>query len=272
MAWVLTCATRLLDTSTTVTGTASPSSVNRRIMPTLRPNNPRELLRLIVFSDPDFNWPGLMNKTETQTSQPKSREAHECNPWALTWQVCGVPSTPHTAQTASLQFDFDVHASRQVQLHQGVHGFVGGVHDVHQALVGADFELVAAGLVDVWRTQNVETLHAGRQGHRALDDRAGALGGVHDFSGRGVDQLVIESLQADADFLLAHVRTLPQSMILATTPAPTARPPSRMAKRRPSSMAMGAISLTVIDTLSPGMTISLSAGNSMEPVTSVVRK
>jgi hypothetical protein len=34
--------------------------VNRRIMPTLRPNNPRELLRLIVFSVPDFNWPGLM--------------------------------------------------------------------------------------------------------------------------------------------------------------------------------------------------------------------
>ena len=28
-------------------------------------------------------------------------------------------------------------------------------------------------------------------------------------------------------------------MILATTPAPTVRPPSRMAKRRPSSMAMG---------------------------------
>jgi hypothetical protein len=57
-----------------------------------------------------------------------------------------------------------------------------------------------------------------------------------------------------------------------TTPAPTVRPPSRMAKRRPSSMAMGLISLTVIDTLSPGITISLSAGSSIEPVTSVVRK
>src|SRR5206468_9039103 len=33
---------------------------------------------------------------------------------------------------------------------------------------------------------------------------------------------------------------------------------SWMPKRRPSSMAIGAISLTVIDTLSPGMTISLS--------------
>jgi len=61
-------------------------------------------------------------------------------------------------------------------------------------------------------------------------------------------------------------------MIFATTPAPTVRPPSRMAKRRPSSMAIGAISLTVIDTLSPGITISLSFGSSIAPVTSVVRK
>ncbi|CFO05080.1 Uncharacterised protein [Bordetella pertussis] len=37
-------------------------------------------------------------------------------------------------------------------------------------------------------------------------------------------------------------------------------------------MAIGASSLTVIDTLSPGSTISLSAGRSIVPVTSVVRK
>ena len=62
------------------------------------------------------------------------------------------------------------------------------------------------------------------------------------------------------------------AMILATTPAPTVRPPSRIAKRRPSSIAIGLISFTVIETLSPGITISLSFGNSIEPVTSVVRK
>jgi hypothetical protein len=63
-----------------------------------------------------------------------------------------------------LQFDFDINASWQVQLHQCVNGLVGWVDDVHQALVGADFELVARGLVDVRRTQNVETLDAGWQG------------------------------------------------------------------------------------------------------------
>src|SRR3546814_17725924 len=52
-------------------------------------------------------------------------------------------------------------------------------------------------------------------------------------------------------------------VMLATTPAPTVRPPSRIAKRRPSSMAIGAIRLTFIETLSHGKTISLSAGSSI---------
>ena len=69
-----------------------------------------------------------------------------------------------------------------------------------------------------------------------------------------------------------HLGAPPYSMIFATTPAPTVRPPSRMAKRRPSSIAIGLISFTVMLTLSPGMTISLSFGNSTAPVTSVVRK
>ena len=61
-------------------------------------------------------------------------------------------------------------------------------------------------------------------------------------------------------------------MILVTRPAPTVRPPSRMAKRRPSSMAMGFCSSTVMVVLSPGMTISVPSGRVIEPVTSVVRK
>ena len=63
-----------------------------------------------------------------------------------------------------------------------------------------------------------------------------------------------------------------QAVILLTTPAPTVRPPSRIANRRPSSMAIGAISLTLILTLSPGITISVPGSSSISPVTSVVRK
>ena len=62
------------------------------------------------------------------------------------------------------------------------------------------------------------------------------------------------------------------SMMLATRPEPTVRPPSRIAKVSPFSMAIGWISSMVISTLSPGMHISVPSGRLMTPVTSVVRK
>ena len=62
------------------------------------------------------------------------------------------------------------------------------------------------------------------------------------------------------------------SMISVTTPEPTVRPPSRMANRRPWSIAIGWISSIVISTLSPGITISTPSGRLATPVTSVVRK
>jgi len=61
-------------------------------------------------------------------------------------------------------------------------------------------------------------------------------------------------------------------MISAITPEPTVLPPSRIAKRSPFSAAMGQIRVTVISTLSPGITISTPAGSSIVPVTSVVLK
>jgi hypothetical protein len=63
----------------------------------------------------------------------------------------------------------------------------------------------------------------------------------------------------------------PYSRIFVTTPAPTVWPPSRMAKRSPSSSAIGVMSVIVRFALSPGMTISVPAGSSAAPVTSVVR-
>lgn len=62
------------------------------------------------------------------------------------------------------------------------------------------------------------------------------------------------------------------SIIEVATPEATVRPPSRMAKRSPSSIAMGVISSILICTLSPGITISTPSGRPMTPVTSVVRR
>src|SRR3546814_1028275 len=78
---------------------------------------------------------------------------------------------------------------------------------------------------------------------------------LDDLAGRAIDQTVIESLEPNANLLVRHGNflinrveraTRPGSnapapvsktylMTLATTPAPTVRPPSRIAKRRPSS-------------------------------------
>ena len=58
-----------------------------------------------------------------------------------------------------------------------------------------------------------------------------------------------------------HDRVPCYLMILTTRPAPTVRPPSRIANRRPSSIAIGLPNCTVIATLSPGITISVPSGN-----------
>ena len=73
------------------------------------------------------------------------------------------------------------------------------------------------------------------------------------------------------DIPSSHLES-PYSMISLMTPAPTVRPPSRMANLSSFSIAMGVIKTTSIVTLSPGITISTPSGRVTTPVTSVVRK
>ena len=176
---------------------------------------------------------------------------------------------------APLNFDFDVNAGSEVELHERVHGLRGRVDDVEKTLVRPDFPLVARLLVDVRTTENRELLDLVRQRDRATHLRAGPLGRVHDFQRAGIQHTVIEGFQPDTDGLRRHFLALglvdlagggspaspDYSMIFDTTPAPTVRPPSRMAKRSFSSMAMGAISSTLNFRLSPGITISVPSGS-----------
>src|SRR3989442_6054755 len=60
------------------------------------------------------------------------------------------------------------------------------------------------------------------------------------------------------------------SVISVTTPAPTVRPPSRIANRNSFSIATGVIRSIVIVTLSPGITISHPACNVATPDANVV--
>src|ERR1035441_2574489 len=222
-----------------------------------------------------------------------------------------VPSTPLICLVMSVrpsELDLDVDACGQVQPHQRVDGLRRGVDDVNQALVRAHLEVLARVLVLVRRADDAVDVLLRGQRDRPGNPRAGARHRVNDLPRRAVNDLVIVGLEPDADLLSRHVASprlsialsslpfswflrVPQGvcclagmrgaeapriacylMIFVTPPAPTGRPPSPLAKRRPSSMAMGWIRSTCISVLSPGITISVPSGRFTTPVTSVVRK
>src|SRR5438309_779340 len=181
-----------------------------------------------------------------------------------------------------LDLDFDVDAGRQVEPLQGVDGLRRRLEDVEQPLVDPHLEVLAGVLVDVGRPDDAVPVDLGGERDGTPHPRLGADDRLDDLLRRLVDDLVIVGLEPDPDLLSFGVRhggsrSLPFRVllylrILITRPAPTVRPPSRIAKRRPSSMAIGLMSSTVISVLSPGMTISVPPGRSTLPVMSVVRK
>ena len=132
------------------------------------------------------------------------------------------------------------------------------------------FEVLTAVLVLVGTANHRVTVLLGRQRHGTLYSGTRALHRLDDLRGRLVEDLVVVRLESNANLLLLGHSSY--FRILVTRPEPTVRPPSRMEKVSPSSIAIGLPRFTTISVLSPGMTISVPAGSSMVPVTSVVRK
>src|SRR3989475_3083 len=154
-----------------------------------------------------------------------------------------------------LHLDFDIHARRQIELRQRVDRLGARVHDVDQPLVGLQLELLAALLVDVRAAQHRPhlPLRGQRDGSRHL--RARLLRRADDVRRGLVDERVVECFETNPDF--ARHRCLGSYFkIFVTTPAPTVPPPSRIAKRSCSSIAIGVISSIVIFVLSPALTTS----------------
>src|SRR5438045_3361446 len=180
----------------------------------------------------------------------------------------------------SLQLDFDVDAGREVEPHERVDRLRRRRVDIDQALVCPDLEVLPRVLVDERSADHAVHVLLRGQRNGSGDGRAGALSSLDDLRGRAIELLMVVSLEADTDFLLSHFSTRPFTgspearylMTSVTTPAPTVRPPSRIAKRRPGSMAIGWMSSISMFVLSPGMTISWPSGSLIDPVTSVVRK
>ena len=62
-------------------------------------------------------------------------------------------STPERITRASSELDLNVDARGEVELHQRVHRLGRRIHNVQKPLMGADFELLTALLVDVGPAQ-----------------------------------------------------------------------------------------------------------------------
>src|SRR6266545_7489732 len=182
-----------------------------------------------------------------------------------------VPRMP-LISAMSLQLDLDVDAGRQVQALELLNRLGRGVVDVDEPLVREHLEVLAAVLVLVRRADHGVDRPLGGQRHRSHHPGPGPGHVRHDVAHGRVQDLVVVGPQLDPDLRCRHIVVPDYLRIFVTRPAPTVRPPSRMAKRRPSSMAMGAMSSTSISVLSPGMTISTPSAILMAPVTSVVRK
>src|SRR5439155_25720115 len=132
-----------------------------------------------------------------------------------------------------LELDLDFDARLEIQLHEGVDRLLRWIVDVDEPLVRSDLELLARVLVDEGTLDHGELLDACRQRDRTGDRRPCALRGLDDLRRGLVDELVVVRLEAYPDALLCHY-----AITFVTTPAPTVWPPSRIAKRRPSSRAI----------------------------------
>jgi hypothetical protein len=169
----------------------------------------------------------------------------------------------------SERLDLDIDARRKIQLHQCVNRLLGGFEDIEQTLVRTDLKLLPRFLIDVRRTKYRRPARRSRERNGTGHLRAGPLRGIDNLGRRLVQYPVVVRLQPDSNsFSQCHC----QSRISDTVPAPTVRPPSRIANRRPLSIATGVCNSTFNCTLSPGITISVPSGSIATPVTSVVRK
>src|ERR1035441_9895178 len=173
--------------------------------------------------------------------------------------------------------DFDIDARWEIELHQRVHRVLRGFENIEQPLMGANLELLARFLIYVRRAQNGIAVLERRQRNRPGARGSGALGRIDNIARRLVQDAVIVRLQPDSDSFFHFFVYFSQSMganhsisapeksrqiprtkignydrISVTVPAPTVLPPSRIAKRRPLSMAIGVISSISSETLSPG--------------------
>src|SRR5436305_14308288 len=110
-----------------------------------------------------------------------------------------------------LELDLDIDAARRVQPHQRVDRLRAGVDDVDQTLVRPHLEMLHRLLVDVRTADDAEDILLRRERHRPGDPGARAARRLDDLTGRLVDDLVVERLQAYSDLVSPHAGPSPNA-------------------------------------------------------------
>ena len=103
-----------------------------------------------------------------------------------------------------LYLDFNLDAAGKFELHQCVDRLGVRAVDVDETLVGRNFELLAALLVDEGRTVDGENALARGEGDGTAHDGAGSFHVRNDLFCRFLNERVIVALEFDAD-LLTHL-------------------------------------------------------------------
>ena len=101
-----------------------------------------------------------------------------------------------------LDVDLNIDTGGKVELLELIDGACGGINNVEEALVGADFELVGRLFVHVHRAVDGELFNPGGKRDGTSDPGSGALGGLDNLDSGAIDGAVIEGAEANADFLI----------------------------------------------------------------------
>jgi transcriptional antiterminator NusG len=128
-----------------------------------------------------------------------------------------------------VQMDLDDDTWHLVKDTPRVMGFIGGKADEPAPITDKEADAILQRVQDSEDKPRPKTIFEAGEVVRVID------GPFNDFNG------VVEEVNYEKSRVRVSV-----SIFGRSTPAPTVRPPSRIAKRRPSSIAIGAIKVTVI--------------------------
>ena len=126
--------------------------------------------------------------------------------WKSVFQHSSTPTLRCSCRFIALDLDGDVHARREIELLQFIHGLGGRVENVNQPLVRALLESFLRFLVAMGRALDGEALDAGGKRDGPGDARAGAFDGVGDFARRLVYDALVISLEPNANALSIHTK------------------------------------------------------------------